>query len=80
MIRNTHARNPHRGVVSPTATMPRSSSGTDGARYFPDPRSGIYRASREPIDILMKVETHNHPTAISPFPGRGHRLGRRDPR
>ena len=28
----------------------------------------------------MKVETHNHPTAISPFPGRRDRLGRRDPR
>jgi phosphoribosylformylglycinamidine synthase len=28
----------------------------------------------------MKVETHNHPTAISPVPGRRHRLGRRDPR
>ena len=30
--------------------------------------------------MLMKVETHNHPTAISPLPGRGDRLGRRDPR
>ena len=38
-------------------------------RFFPDPLSGIYRASHEPIDIVMKVETHNHPTAISPFPG-----------
>jgi hypothetical protein len=28
----------------------------------------------------MKVETHNHPTAISPVPGRGHRRRRRDPR
>ncbi len=27
------------------------------------------RRADEPIDILMKVETHNHPTAISPFPG-----------
>src|SRR5205823_8199267 len=44
-------------------------AGTTGARYFPDPHGGVYRASTEPIDILMKVETHNHPTAISPFPG-----------
>ncbi|MBV8876929.1 MAG: phosphoribosylformylglycinamidine synthase, partial [Gammaproteobacteria bacterium] len=43
--------------------------GSSGERYFPDPESGIYRSSAEPIDILMKVETHNHPTAISPFPG-----------
>ncbi|HEU4728114.1 MAG TPA: phosphoribosylformylglycinamidine synthase [Kofleriaceae bacterium] len=30
---------------------------------------GVYRAHREPSHILGKVETHNHPTAISPFPG-----------
>jgi phosphoribosylformylglycinamidine synthase len=29
----------------------------------------VYARNVEPIDILMKVETHNHPTAISPFPG-----------
>ena len=28
-----------------------------------------YEYSDEPVHILMKVETHNHPTAISPFPG-----------
>ena len=32
-------------------------------------RRGVYGATREPVHILMKVETHNHPTAISPFPG-----------
>src|SRR6185503_1342336 len=37
--------------------------------YFPTVSDGVYRGVREPIDILMKVETHNHPTAISPFPG-----------
>ena len=40
-----------------------------GKRYFPNPQNDIYGAIDEPIDILMKVETHNHPTAISPFPG-----------
>src|SRR6202035_5240222 len=29
----------------------------------------VYRGVTEPIDIVVKVETHNHPTAISPFPG-----------
>ncbi len=33
------------------------------------PRSGEYGWHEEPVDILIKVETHNHPTAISPFPG-----------
>ncbi|MGE5183761.1 MAG: phosphoribosylformylglycinamidine synthase, partial [Acidobacteriota bacterium] len=37
-------------------------------RLFPDER-GVYRAVHEPHGILGKVETHNHPTAISPFPG-----------
>ncbi len=43
--------------------------GSLGKRYFPNPENDIYGAIDEPIDILMKVETHNHPTAISPFPG-----------
>jgi phosphoribosylformylglycinamidine synthase len=40
-----------------------------GGRFFPDPATGVYGARREPMHIVMKVETHNHPTAISPFPG-----------
>ena len=68
MIRYTHARNPA-GVLSAYRDNAAVIAGTTGARYFPDPHSGVYRASTEPIDILMKVETHNHPTAISPFPG-----------
>ncbi|HVN44552.1 MAG TPA: phosphoribosylformylglycinamidine synthase [Steroidobacteraceae bacterium] len=68
MIRHTHAAHPA-GVLSAYRDNAAVISGTAGERYFPDPASGIYRASAEPIDILMKVETHNHPTAISPFPG-----------
>jgi phosphoribosylformylglycinamidine synthase len=68
MIRYTHARNPA-GVLSAYRDNAAVIAGAQGARYFPDPDSGIYRASREPIDIVLKVETHNHPTAISPFPG-----------
>ena len=68
MVRYTHARNPS-GVLSAYRDNAAVIAGARGARYFPDPDSGIYRASVEPIDIVMKVETHNHPTAISPFPG-----------
>src|SRR6267142_2308126 len=68
MIRYTHARNPT-GVLSAYRDNAAVIAGTTGARFFPDPHSGVYRASTEPIDIVMKVETHNHPTAISPFPG-----------
>jgi len=68
MIRNTHAKNPA-GVLSAYRDNAAVMEGALGKRYFPNPENDIYGAIDEPIDILMKVETHNHPTAISPFPG-----------
>ena len=69
MIRNTHARAPQ-GVLSAYRDNASVIEGVPGGlRWFPDQSDGVYRAHCEPIDILMKVETHNHPTAISPFPG-----------
>ncbi|MBM4214381.1 MAG: phosphoribosylformylglycinamidine synthase, partial [Gammaproteobacteria bacterium] len=69
MIRNTHANAPQ-GVLSAYRDNAAVIEGVSvGRRWFPDPTSGVYGATVEPIDILMKVETHNHPTAISPFPG-----------
>jgi phosphoribosylformylglycinamidine synthase len=68
MIRNTHARSPQ-GVLSAYKDNAAVIEGPVGARLFPDAGSGEYRYVEEPVDILMKVETHNHPTAISPFPG-----------
>jgi len=68
MIRNTYARSPH-GVLSAYKDNAAVIEGADGVRYFPDPSNNVYRGVHEPIDILMKVETHNHPTAISPYPG-----------
>jgi phosphoribosylformylglycinamidine synthase len=43
--------------------------GSRGARYFADPLTHEYAGHVEDIHILLKVETHNHPTAISPWPG-----------
>ena len=68
MIRNTHAHSPA-GVLSAYKDNAAVIEGSTGRRYFPDPLTGVYGSHAEPIDILMKVETHNHPTAISPFPG-----------
>ncbi|HLY52889.1 MAG TPA: phosphoribosylformylglycinamidine synthase [Steroidobacteraceae bacterium] len=68
MIRHTHTVSPA-GVLSAYSDNAAVIAGSTGTRYFPDPDSRIYRRSIEPIDILIKVETHNHPTAISPFPG-----------
>jgi phosphoribosylformylglycinamidine synthase len=43
--------------------------GGRGGRFFPEPGSATYGYHEEEIHILLKVETHNHPTAISPWPG-----------
>lgn len=68
MIKNTYACNP-RGVLSAYRDNAAVVEGASGRRWFADVDSHRYEFSEEPIDILMKVETHNHPTAISPFPG-----------
>jgi phosphoribosylformylglycinamidine synthase len=43
--------------------------GGRGGRFFPEPADAAYAYHEEDIHILLKVETHNHPTAISPWPG-----------
>ena len=68
MIRNTYARN-SRGVLSAYRDNAAVVEGWPGARLFPAGPNHAYGYSQEQIDILMKVETHNHPTAIAPFPG-----------
>jgi phosphoribosylformylglycinamidine synthase len=57
------------GVLSAYSDNAAVIEGRPGGRFFPDAATGVYRATVEPVHILMKVETHNHPTAISPFPG-----------
>jgi phosphoribosylformylglycinamidine synthase len=68
MIRATHARNSS-GVLSAYRDNAAVIEGGTATRFFPDPSTRRYGGVSEPVDILMKVETHNHPTAISPFPG-----------
>jgi phosphoribosylformylglycinamidine synthase len=68
MIRATHARNSD-GVLSAYRDNAAVIVGANATRFSPDPLTQRYCGAKEPIDILMKVETHNHPTAISPFPG-----------
>ena len=67
MIRNTHAVSPHGTVVaySDNAAVMQGST----VRRFYASADGLYAAHDEMTHILMKVETHNHPTAIAPFPG-----------
>ncbi|MFO1283868.1 MAG: phosphoribosylformylglycinamidine synthase [Burkholderiales bacterium] len=67
MIRDTHAAHPQGTIVaySDNAAVMR---GRAVRRFHPDP-DGRYRAHDAVAHTLMKVETHNHPTAIAPFPG-----------
>jgi phosphoribosylformylglycinamidine synthase len=68
MIRNTYEMNSE-GVLSAYKDNASVIRGSRGGRFFPEPGTGVYRYHEEDIHILMKVETHNHPTAISPFAG-----------
>jgi phosphoribosylformylglycinamidine synthase len=68
MIRNTHELNPD-FVLSAYKDNAAVMVGNKGGRFFPHPETNIYGYHHEDIQILMKVETHNHPTAISPYPG-----------
>ncbi|MCW8840137.1 MAG: phosphoribosylformylglycinamidine synthase, partial [Gammaproteobacteria bacterium] len=68
MIRNTHQKNPGR-TLSAYKDNSAVIEGYQAGRFFPVPDSAEYRYHKEPMAILMKVETHNHPTAIAPFPG-----------
>lgn len=68
MIRNTYACN-SKGILSAYKDNAAVFSGFTAGRFFPDPDSNTYNFHHEPIHVLIKVETHNHPTAIAPYPG-----------
>ena len=69
MIRNTYEMANGRGVLSAYEDNASVIEGGRATRYYPDPDSREYAHHEEDVHILMKVETHNHPTAIAPFPG-----------
>ena len=68
MIRSTTKSSPD-GVISAYADNAAVIEGWPGSRLMPAAGDREYVYCDEPVHILMKVETHNHPTAISPFPG-----------
>ncbi len=68
MIRFSHAQTPG-GTLVAYSDNAAVIEGTTSYRFFSNPKTNEYRALDEPAHIVMKVETHNHPTAISPFPG-----------
>jgi phosphoribosylformylglycinamidine synthase len=70
MIRHTEAVSPQRTIVAYSDNASVMEGGTI-ERWRPQgyTNAPVYSARIEPVHVLMKVETHNHPTAISPFPG-----------
>jgi phosphoribosylformylglycinamidine synthase len=69
MIKNTHQKTPQH-TLSAYSDNAAVIAGHVAARYRPDPETGEYRTEAAvPSAFQIKVETHNHPTAISPFPG-----------
>jgi phosphoribosylformylglycinamidine synthase len=70
MIRHTEATSPQHTVVAYSDNASVMEGGVI-ERWLPQgyTNAPAYAARHEPVHVLMKVETHNHPTAISPFPG-----------
>lgn len=68
MIKNTFKQSPD-NILSAYKDNAAVIVGHTADRFFPEPSNKQYGYSTEDVHILMKVETHNHPTAISPFPG-----------
>jgi phosphoribosylformylglycinamidine synthase len=67
MIRHTHAVNPQ-GTVLAYSDNAAILEGAVAQRFYPD-KNFIYKVNPEKTNLVIKCETHNHPTAISPFPG-----------
>lgn len=74
MIKNTHKLHPEG-----TQVAYKDNSGViDGFRvqaFQADPTDNTYKFAEDQVEMLMKVETHNHPTAISPYPGAATGVG-----
>jgi len=68
MVRTTEQKNPQ-GTVVAYSDNAAVMEGRRVRRFFADPMTGRYGYRETHLHTLMKVETHNHPTAISPFPG-----------
>lgn len=68
MIKNTHKKTPDY-TVSAYSDNAAVLEGDVSNYWAPDYSTGTWRLTSEVLHPLIKVETHNHPTAISPFPG-----------
>ena len=67
-IKNTYKESPE-DILSAYKDNAAVIRGNKANRLYPDPSSKVYIEKEEEVNFVTKVETHNHPTAISPFPG-----------
>ena len=74
MIKNTHQKRPQ-DTLSAYKDNSAVVAGFKTDVFAIDPKTHAYSFKKDQLDQLMKVETHNHPTAISPFPGAATGVG-----
>jgi phosphoribosylformylglycinamidine synthase len=67
MIKNTHQHSPAH-TLSAYKDNAAVIEGFEGNRFYTD-QDGVWRPHHERVEYAIKVETHNHPTAIAPWPG-----------
>jgi phosphoribosylformylglycinamidine synthase len=74
MIKNTYEKG-GQDVLSAYHDNAAVLRGPKAGRFFNDPADGVYGYHDEPVHTVIKVETHNHPTAIAPVPGAATGIG-----
>ena len=74
MIKNTYEKHSE-DILSAYSDNSAVLKGPQAARFFADPKDQVYRYHEEPVHLVVKVETHNHPTAIAPNPGAATGVG-----
>lgn len=68
MIKNTYQKNPE-GILTAYNDNGAVFENKAAGMFFANPVTQVYASEQQPIHTVIKVETHNHPTAIAPFPG-----------
>ena len=68
LIRSTHAANPQ-SVISAYSDNAAVIAGSAGSHLAADPATKEWTQTEGTVHYIVKVETHNHPTAVSPYPG-----------
>lgn len=74
MIKNTYEKGGE-DVLSAYHDNAAVLKGPEARRFFSNPDDGEYSYTKEPVHTVIKVETHNHPTAIAPIPGAATGVG-----